>query len=333
MVELLSFGDSDTELPPGSLRQTEETDDWASVEDSDNGNGDRPDSGKDDEGWVPWGAGFIDEQWSRALSKRALLSRGEEIELARKAQAGDEDAREHFIESNFKLVISVAKRYRNSGVPMEDLIQEGNLGLIKAVDKFDPDRGCRFSTHAVLWIEGQIRRSIANLRHNVHLPLRIVADLSKLSRVTDELTQKFGQKPSAMDLAETMEASVGHVTQLLELRPDPVSLDETIDGELGMFLSDVLEDENTLFPDDFAVRRESQREVLDVLQALPERYQLVLRLRYGLDDGREHTLEEIGQKLNLTRQRVRQIEMTALKKMRCMDCPRLHLFDPEDVVA
>ena len=135
------------------------------------------------------------------------------------------------------------------------------MGLVKAVDKFDPDRGCRFSTHAVLWIEGQIRRSIANLRHNVHLPLRIVADLSKMSRVSDELTQKLGQKPSVDDVAGSMKAPSSHVQQLMELRPDPVSLDEHIDADLEMFLSDVLEDENTVFPAAFAVRREAQPEV------------------------------------------------------------------------
>lgn len=314
----LSMSDGDTAAAP-----------WQTDKNGDSGSGGSPGDGSG----AHESSSFINPQWSKELSKRPLLSRAEERELGRRAQAGDDAAREQFIESNLKLVVSIAKRYRNSGVPMEDLIQEGNMGLVKAVDKFDPGRGCRFSTHAVLWIEGQIRRSIANLRHNVHLPLRVVADLSRLSRVSDELTQKLGQKPTVEDLADSMKAPLGHVKQLMELRPDPASLDDPIDNDLEMFLSDVLEDETAVFPDDFAIRSESARELAACLSALPDRYQTVIRLRYGMDGSREHTLEEIGQKLGLTRQRVRQIEMTALKKMRCMDCPRLHPLATDDVVA
>jgi len=322
-------------LEAESVTAREDSDDtWGEPNDSAGENGDGRGAPAGGAG-VPFtgGTSLIDEQWSRELAKRPLLSRSEETELGRRVRDGDEAAREEFIESNLKLVVSIAKRYRNSGVPMEDLIQEGNMGLVKAVDKFDPDRGCRFSTHAVLWIEGQIRRSIANLRHNVHLPLRIVADLNKLSRVSDELTQRLGQKPSTEDVADSMEAPVSHVKQLMDLRPEPVSLDDPIDDELETFLSDVLEDEAAVFPDDFAIRREAQQQIRECLEDLPERYQTVIRLRYGLDNGREHTLEEIGKKLNLTRQRVRQIEMTALKKMRCMDCPRLRPFAADEVMA
>lgn len=276
---------------------------------------------------------LVSDQWSRELAKRPLLSRAEEVELARRVQKGDLEAREKFIESNLKLVVSIAKRYRWSGVPMEDLIQEGNMALVKAVDKFNPERGCRFSTHAVMWIEGQIRRSIGKLRHNIHLPLRVVADLNKLNRVVDVLTQELRRQPTATDVAEKMKAPVEYVEQLMAIRTDPVSLDDSVDDELNTFLHEVLEDENAVFPDDFALRREGQEQVREALASLPSRYQTVLTLRYGLDGSGEHTLEEIGRKLNLTRQRVRQIELTALKKMECLDCPRLRPLPPKNVIA
>jgi len=267
------------------------------------------------------GSSFVSEQWSRAMGRRPLLSRGEEIDLTRRARTGEAEARERLIEANLKLVVSIANRYRGNGVPMEDLIQEGNLGLITAVDKFDPDHGCRFSTYAVLWIEGQVRRRLTNLRRCIHLPLQVAGDLRRLDRATDELTQKLGQTPTAKELAEAMGMPLRHVEQLLALPPDPVSLDERIDADLEMFLGDLLEDPAAESPDDCAVRSEAVHDLFECLRTLPERYQTVLRLRYGLDGGGERTLAEVAQQLNITRQRVRQIQMSALERVRSLELP------------
>ena len=262
----------------------------------------------------------LDRQWSRELAKERLLTREEEVELAHRTRQGDEEARRRFIDANLKLVVSIAKRYRGTGVPMEDLIQEGNLGLIRAVDKFDPDRGFRFSTHATMWIEGAIRRSCANLKHSIHLPMRTVADVNRLSRVVDEVTQELGRKPSAEDLAAPMEASVGHVQRLLELRPDPSSLDEAVDESLGLSVGDLMQDEQVPMPDEIALRGDDRRTVQDLLGELPERHRMVLGMRYGLNGGGEYTLAEIGEYLNLTRQRVRQLEVAALSRLQSIVC-------------
>ncbi|MBI3923059.1 MAG: RNA polymerase sigma factor RpoD/SigA [Armatimonadetes bacterium] len=263
------------------------------------------------------------EQWSRELTKRPLLSREGEIELAKRIERSDQEARDEFIESNLKLVVSIAKRYRGCGVPMEDLIQEGNLGLIKAVDRFDYRKGCRFSTCAVVWIEGQIRRSIANLRHNIHLPLRVVAELRKINRVSDHLSQRLGRQPTVEEIARTLDNPVEHIKDLLALPADSVSIDEALDGDMDKFLGDVLEDESVIFPDDALLVENTRSQISHAIQHLPPRQQTVLKMRYGLDGEVEHTLEEIGQKLRLTRQRVWQIESSAIKKIKCLDCPRV----------
>jgi len=271
------------------------------------------------------GTGVYD-QWSRELSKRPLLSREDEVRLAKLVEAGDDDARARFIESNLKLVVSIAKRYRGCGVPMEDLIQEGNLGLIKAVDRFDYRKGCRFSTCAVTWIEGQIRRSIANLKHNIHLPLRVVAELRKINRVVDTLSHRLGRQPSAEEIASTLEAPAEHVKDMLSLPADAVSLDAALDEDLDKFLGDVTEDAEAVFPDDALLVEQNRREINEAVAKLPPRHQTVVRMRYGLGGEKEHTLEEIGQKLNLTRQRVWQIETAALKKIECLDCDHLRQY-------
>jgi len=271
------------------------------------------------------GMGVYD-QWSRELSKRPLLTREEEVELAKRVEMGDEEARARFIESNLKLVVSIAKRYRGCGVPMEDLIQEGNIGLIKAVDRFDWRKGCRFSTCAVTWIEGQIRRSIANLKHNIHLPLRVVAELRRVHRVADELSHRLGREPSPEEIASAMEVPVEHVRDMLSLPADAVSLDSALSEDLDKFLSDVIEDESAIFPDDALLVEQNRRAIQEAVAKLPPRHQMVVKLRYGLDGEREHTLEEIGEKLNLTRQRVWQIETAALKKIACLDCAHLRKY-------
>lgn len=273
-----------------------------------------------------WATGSY-EQWSRELGRRSLLSRAEETALAKLMEGGDQDARDRFIESNLKLVVSIAKRYRGCGVPMEDLIQEGNLGLIKAVDRFDWRKGCRFSTCAVTWIEGQIRRSIANLRHNIHLPLRVVAELRKINRVSDHLSHKLGRQPEPEEIAHAMDISPEHIKDLLSLPADSISLDEALDSEMDKFLSDIIEDESAVFPDDALIVEHNRTQINKAIAQLPPRHQIVLRMRYGLNGEREHTLEEIGQKLSLTRQRVWQIETSALKKIQCLDCPRVLKLD------
>ncbi|NCP34624.1 MAG: hypothetical protein COW34_09730 [Armatimonadetes bacterium CG17_big_fil_post_rev_8_21_14_2_50_66_6] len=257
-----------------------------------------------------------ERQWSRELSRMPLLTAAEEIELARRLRRGEAEARRRFIDSNLKLVVSIAKRYRCSGVPMEDLIQEGNIGLIRAVDRFDPERGCRFSTHAIMWIEGQIRRNCPDLKHSVRLPARLLADVNRLGRLTEELTSKFGAKPSVEQLALAMDVPETQVRYLQQLRPETASVNEPVEMEGELLLGDLVEDDNVESPEETAVRTAQRLEVRRALGSLSTREQLVLSMRYGIGVSRVFTLQEIGEQLRLTRQRVRQIETAALKQMR-----------------
>lgn len=263
------------------------------------------------------------EQWSRAISNQPLLSREEEIELAKRMEQGDSEARDRFIESNLKLVVSLAKRYRGLGVPMEDLIQEGNIGLIKAVDRFDYRKGCRFSTCAVAWIEGQIRRSIQTIHNTIRLPLRVIAELRKVKWAADQVAQKLGRDPTPQEIANNMGVPLAHVQDLLSVPVNTLSLDEVMYDDVDSFLTDVMEDEAAVFPEDALIIEEGRRQVLDTISRLPPRHQDVVRMRFGLDDESVHTLQEVGNKLNITRQRVWQIEREALKEIKCLGCPKI----------
>ena len=254
-------------------------------------------------------------QWTEAIKRRPLLTREEEIQLAKRMERGDVHARDIFIESNLKLVVSIAKRYRGCGVPMEDLIQEGNIGLIRAVDKFDWRKGCRFSTIAVLWIEQHIRRSIVNLRGTIHLPLRVAAELHRLYRAQEELHQQTGRKPSLIELARHMKESPEHIEDLMQLPGDPVSLDLPLDEEGDTLLGDLIQDGTIEPASDAILALHDAERIGRALEQLSPRHKRVMELRYGLNGEREHTLEEIGQEFHLTRQRVRQIVIAAIKKL------------------
>lgn len=263
------------------------------------------------------------EQWSRAINNQPLLRPEEEIELAKRMEQGDSEARDRFIESNLKLVVSLANRYRGCGVPMEDLIQEGNIGLIKAVDRFDYRKGCRFSTCAVAWIEGQIRRSTQIIRNTIRLPLRFIVELRKVKRAAGQVAQELGREPYPQEIANKMGVPLAHVKDLLSLPVDTLSLDEIMCGDVDTFLTEVMEDEAAVFPEDALIIEEARRQLFDTISQLPLRHQALVRMRFGLGDERVHTLEEVGKKLNITRQRVWQIEKEALKEIKCLGCPKI----------
>lgn len=269
-------------------------------------------NGSRNEEWVASSMG----QWTRELSRSRLLSREQEVELAKRIEAGDQEARDIFVESNLKLVVSIARRYMGSGVPMEDLIQEGNIGLIKAVDKFDYRKGCRFSTCAVLWIEQYIRRSIRAHKRSITIPLRVEAELNRIRRVIDLLAQETGHLPSPQEVAQRANLGVDRVLELVDVPEDPVSLDVPVDDEEHTRLAEMLVDTEGESPLDALLTDEDRMDVARAVAALSERDQYVVRHRYGLGGESPRTLEEIGETLGVSRQRVRQIERAALDKIR-----------------
>jgi RNA polymerase primary sigma factor len=254
-------------------------------------------------------------QWTEQMNRRPLLTHEQEIDLAKRMEWGDEEARDVFIESNLKLVVSIAKRYRDVGVPMEDLIQEGNIGLIKAVDHYDYRRGTRFSTCAVAWIEQHVRRSISHLKGAIYVPQRVIEELYHMNRAREHLMQELKRAPTAEELAERLGVPVEHVEDLMEIPTDAASLDVLIDEDMEISLGDILEDKNATQPEDDLMSM-TQEDLERVLRRLSERDRHIVQMRFGLGVEREHTLGEIGQKFQLSRQRVRQIIETALRRIR-----------------
>ncbi len=267
---------------------------------------------------VPDGVSIEDpvRMYLKEIGKVPLLSAEEEIELAKRMEAGDEVAKKKLAEANLRLVVSIAKRYVGRGMLFLDLIQEGNLGLIKAVEKFDYRKGYKFSTYATWWIRQAITRAIADQARTIRIPVHMVETINKLIRVSRQLLQELGREPLPEEIAVEMDIPVERVREILKISQEPVSLETPIGEEEDSHLGDFIQDENVPVPAEAAAFTLLKEQLVEVLGTLTEREQKVLRLRFGLDDGRARTLEEVGKEFNVTRERIRQIEAKALRKLR-----------------
>ena len=267
---------------------------------------------------VPEGVSIEDpvRMYLKEIGKVPLLSAEEEIELAKKMEQGDENAKKRLAEANLRLVVSIAKRYVGRGMLFLDLIQEGNLGLIKAVEKFDYRKGYKFSTYATWWIRQAITRAIADQARTIRIPVHMVETINKLIRVSRQLLQELGREPTPEEIAEEMDMPVDRVREILKISQEPVSLETPIGEEEDSHLGDFIQDDKVPVPADAAAFTLLKEQLVEVLGTLTEREQKVLRLRFGLDDGRARTLEEVGKEFNVTRERIRQIEAKALRKLR-----------------
>ena len=267
---------------------------------------------------VPEGVSIEDpvRMYLKEIGKVSLLSADEEIELAKRMEKGDEAAKKRLAEANLRLVVSIAKRYVGRGMLFLDLIQEGNLGLIKAVEKFDYRKGYKFSTYATWWIRQAITRAIADQARTIRIPVHMVETINKLIRVSRQLLQERGREPTPEEIAEEMDMPVDRVREILKISQEPVSLETPIGEEEDSHLGDFIQDDNVPVPADAAAFTLLKEQLVEVLSTLTDREQKVLRLRFGLDDGRARTLEEVGKEFNVTRERIRQIEAKALRKLR-----------------
>ena len=267
---------------------------------------------------VPEGVSVDDpvRMYLKEIGKVPLLSPDEEIELAKKIELGDEAAKKKLAEANLRLVVSIAKRYVGRGMQLLDLIQEGNLGLIKAVEKFDYRKGYKFSTYATWWIRQAITRAIADQARTIRIPVHMVETINRLVRTQRQLVQKLGREATPEELAKELDMPVDRVREIMKISQDPVSLETPIGEEEDSHLGDFIQDDNVEVPADAATYTLLHEQLMEVLSTLTEREQKVLRLRFGLDDGRPRTLEEGGRQFNVTRERIRQIEAKALRKLR-----------------
>lgn len=267
---------------------------------------------------VPEGVSIEDpvRMYLKEIGKVPLLSAEREIELAQRMEEGDEEAKKELAEANLRLVVSIAKRYVGRGMLFLDLIQEGNLGLIKAVEKFDYHKGYKFSTYATWWIRQAITRAIADQARTIRIPVHMVETINKLIRVSRQLLQELGREPSPEEIAAEMNMPVERVREILKISQEPVSLETPIGEEEDSHLGDFIQDDNVPVPADAAAFTLLKEQLEEVLGTLTEREQKVLTLRFGLEDGRARTLEEVGKEFNVTRERIRQIEAKALRKLR-----------------
>ncbi len=252
----------------------------------------------------------------KEIGKVPLLSNTEEAELAQRMSEGDADAKQRLAEANLRLVVSIAKRYVGRGMLFLDLIQEGNLGLIKAVEKFDYTKGYKFSTYATWWIRQRITRAIADQARTIRIPVHMVETINKLIRVTRQLLQELGRDPLPEEIAKELNMPIDKVGEIMKIAQEPVSLETPIGEEEDSHLGDFIQDNETPAPQDAATFRLLKEQLVDVLSTLTPREEKVLRLRFGLDNGRARTLEEVGKEFNVTRERIRQIEAKALRKLR-----------------
>ena len=252
----------------------------------------------------------------KEIGRIRLLSPEEELELSEKVAAGDEEAKNKLAESNLRLVVSIAKRYVGRGLLFLDLIQEGNIGLMKAVDKFDCDKGYKFSTYATWWIRQAITRALADQARTIRVPVHMVETINKMSRIQRQLTLELNREPSEEELAKKMGISIDKVREVIKISQEPVSLETPIGEEDDSHLGDFIKDESSMSPEEYATNEILKEEIKSVLMTLQVREQEVLELRFGLIDGTCHTLEEVGKKFNVTRERIRQIEAKALRKLR-----------------
>ena len=276
------------------------------------------DAADDDLEDIPKGIAVDDpvRMYLKEIGKVPLLSADEEIELAKRMEAGDEEAKKRLCEANLRLVVSIAKRYVGRGMLFLDLIQEGNLGLIKAVDKFDYKKGYKFSTYATWWIRQAITRSIADQARTIRIPVHMVETINKLIRVSRQLLQTYGREPSPEEIAEEMKLPVEKVREIQKIAQEPVSLETPIGEEEDSHLGDFIPDDDVPAPAEAAAFSMLKEQLVEVLDTLTEREQKVLKLRFGLEDGRARTLEEVGKEFDVTRERIRQIEAKALRKLR-----------------
>ena len=294
------------------------------------------------DGWVDEGteeeinleaANFFDDisddsvrLYLREIGKIPLLSTEEELALAQKVVAGDKGAKDKMAEANMRLVVSIAKRYVGRGLDLLDLIQEGNTGLLRAVEKFDPDKGFKFSTYATWWIRQAITRAIADQARTIRIPVHMVETINKLLRTQRRLTQELNREPTNEEIAKEMEIEVDKVEHIMKIKQDISSLDASVhEDEEDSVLGDFIEDEDTVSPEESATSQLLKEHVKDMLGGLTEREQKIIRLRFGLEDGKNYTLEEVGQEFSVTRERIRQIEAKALAKLRKhKDAKKLH---------
>ena len=267
---------------------------------------------------VPDGVSIEDpvRMYLKEIGKVPLLSADEEVELAKKMEEGDADSKKRLAEANLRLVVSIAKRYVGRGMLFLDLIQEGNLGLIKAVEKFDYRKGYKFSTYATWWIRQAITRAIADQARPIRIPVHMVETINKLIRVQRQLLQELGREPYPEEIAKEMQLPVDRVREIQKISQEPVSLETPIGEEEDSHLGDFIQDDNVPVPAEAAAFTLLKEQLTEVLDTLTEREQKVLRLRFGLDDGRARTLEEVGKEFDVTRERIRQIEAKALRKLR-----------------
>ncbi len=262
----------------------------------------------------------------REIGKIPLLSAEEELALAQQVVSGDKGAKDKMAEANMRLVVSIAKRYVGRGLDLLDLIQEGNTGLLRAVEKFDPDKGFKFSTYATWWIRQAITRAIADQARTIRIPVHMVETINKLLRTQRRLTQELNREPTNEEIAKAMEIEVDKVEHIMKIKQDISSLDASVhEDEEDSVLGDFIEDEDTVSPEESATSQLLKEHVKDMLGGLTEREQKIIRLRFGLEDGKNYTLEEVGQEFSVTRERIRQIEAKALAKLRKhKDAKKLH---------
>jgi len=279
--------------------------------------------------------GYFDEDvaddsvrlYLREIGKIPLLNAEQELALAKRVVAGDKDAKDKMAEANMRLVVSIAKRYVGRGLDLLDLIQEGNTGLLRAVEKFDPDKGFKFSTYATWWIRQAITRAIADQARTIRIPVHMVETINKLLRTQRRMTQELNREPTNKELADEMQLDEDKIEHIMKIKQDISSLDATIrdDSEDESTLGEFIVDEDTITPEDSATSQLLKEQVRDMLSSLTEREQKIIRLRFGLEDGKSHTLEEVGQEFAVTRERIRQIEAKALAKLRKhKDAKKLH---------